>query len=771
VEATVDEQPVAIGAGKPRALLAMLALSEGTPVSSEALIDGLWGEAPPATANKMVQVYVSQLRKAFRGNGNGAEIVTRGHGYELRLGGGEVDAHRFERLIADGERREALALWRGPPLDDVATEPFAGLEIRRLEELRLDAVELALQQDVDAGHNAAVVRELQALIVQEPLRERLHGLLMLALYRLGRQAQALGAYRRARDILIREIGVEPGPELRRLHEAILRQDPSLDPPLPAELPPELETTTPLAGRDAELATLREQWRRAQAGDGAVLVVAGEHGMGKTRLAAALAAEVHAEGGLVLYGSDAESAAGAIERACGARGPALLVLDDGGGFEPDAAAVAGRRLLVLVIATDPPAAGLTLGPLDADSVEVIARTYPGDPPPLEQLVADSGGVPALVHRAVRAWLRSEAARRLNASADRAAGERARLRAAEDDLTASVVELQAASEPAAARGTVGCPFKGLASFEVDDADVFFGRERLVAEMVARLAGAPLLGIVGPSGSGKSSALKAGLLPALADGVLPSSDGWAIALLRPGAHPLAALEHAVADAPAHGRLVIAVDQFEELFTACRDEAERAAFAAALVAAVRDSRRRARVLIALRADFYGRCANYPELWRMLGAAHAPVGPMRRDELRRAIVQPAQRAGLQVDAALADALVADVAGEPGALPLLSTALLELWQQREGSRLAFPAYDRAGGVRGAVARLAERVYGDLSPDEQPVARSILARLAGVGDEGQAVRRRLPLAELERTPGADAVLAKLADGRLVSVSQDQGRGRP
>ena len=268
VEATADDQPVAIGAGKPRALLAMLALNEGNAVSSEALIDGLWGEVPPATAPKMVQIYVSQLRKAFRGSGNGAEIVTRGHGYELRLGAGEVDARRFERLVAEGAPREALALWRGPPLDDVATEPFAGLEIRRLEELRLTAIEQALEQDLAAGRHAEAIPEIQALLAHEPLREHLHGLRMLALYRSGRQADALGAYRRARDELVNAIGVEPGPELRRLHEAILRQDPSLDLPLPAELPPELEAGTPLVGREAELDALREHWRGAKAGDGA-----------------------------------------------------------------------------------------------------------------------------------------------------------------------------------------------------------------------------------------------------------------------------------------------------------------------------------------------------------------------------------------------------------------------------------------------------------------------------------------------------------------------
>ena len=177
-----------------------------------------------------------------------------------------------------------------------------------------------------------MIHEIQALLAQEPLRERLHGLRMLALYRSGRQADALGAYRRARDELVNAIGVEPGPELRRLHEAILRQDPSLDLPLPAELPPELEAGTPLVGRDAELDALREHWRRAKAGDGAEVVLAGVGGIGKTRLAAELAAEVHRDGGLVLYASGAGSPrprARSSSRRGSARRPTLLVVDDAG----------------------------------------------------------------------------------------------------------------------------------------------------------------------------------------------------------------------------------------------------------------------------------------------------------------------------------------------------------------------------------------------------------------------------------------------------------
>ena len=645
VEASVDDRPVSIGAGKPRALLTMLALNEGTVVSSEALIDGLWGEAPPATANKMVQVYVSQLRKALRVSGNAAEIVTRGHGYELRLGGGEVDAHRFERLVADGDAREALALWRGPPLDDVATEPFAGLEIRRLEDLRLSAIELALEQDLAAGRNTEVIHEAQAVLAREPLRERLHALRMLALYRSGRQADALGAYRRARDELVNAIGVEPGPELRRLHEAVLRQDPSLDLPVPAELPPELDVSEPLQGRGEELDALRAHWRRAKAGEGAELLVAGARGMGKTRLVAELATVVQADGGHVLYASGAgspEAARRVIGQGRAVRRPTLLIVDDLDHApaevtaELERVAVSGRPLLVLATAEQAGDATMTLGPLAEPAVEAIVREY-GDGQGRRPARGERGRAPARSSRRAsvgaprgRSPTRSDRRScRGRACADARGGGRSRrvgrraaggerARRAPARIRRRRLPVQGPRElrrrrrgrllrPRAARRRDGRADRGHAAVGHRRA---LGQRQVVGSERRAAAGAPARR---PSGE----------------------RGWAIALLRPGAHPLAALEQAVAQTSPHGRLVIAVDQFEELFTACHDEAERAAFADALVAAVRDPRRRALVLVALRADFYGRCASYPELWRMLGASHVPVGPMRRDELRRAIVLP----------------------------------------------------------------------------------------------------------------------------------------
>ena len=192
-----------------------------------------------------------QLRKALANGDDGGEILTRGRGYELRLGDGGLDAQRFEQLITRGHPREALVLWRGAPLADVADEPFAGGEIRRLEELRLRAIELAVDSDLAGGRHREVVGEIEAAAAEEPLRERLHAQRMLALYRSGRQADALEAYRDFRGTLVEAIGAEPGPDLRHLHEAILRQDPELEPPGDdtAELPPELDVGTALVGRE------------------------------------------------------------------------------------------------------------------------------------------------------------------------------------------------------------------------------------------------------------------------------------------------------------------------------------------------------------------------------------------------------------------------------------------------------------------------------------------------------------------------------------------
>jgi WD40 repeat protein len=392
------------------------------------------------------------------------------------------------------------------------------------------------------------------------------------------------------------------------------------------------------------------------------------------------------------------------------------------------------------------------------------------------------------RAALAVAVDEASRVLVDVASRAAAGKSDLSEVEAELSGRVIDLQVVREQAralagpvtparvAAEGI--CPFKGLASFEPVDADYYFGRERLVAELVARLVGARFLGIVGPSGSGKSSVLRAGLLPALAGGVLPGSGGWRRLLLRPGERPLEELRRVLVSGardpltealdtlPPGARLLLAVDQLEELFTACRSDTERAGFAEAIARAATDPDGRAVVVAALRADFYGRFAAYPSLAELLGANHVLVSPMQASDLRRAVELPAGRVGLRVEPELTDALVDDVEGEPGALPLLSTALLELWQTRQNSTLTLASYRESGGVHGAVARLAEGTYARIPDERKPLVRVVMLRLVGEGEAEIPVRRRAPLAELdlERNEDVASVLGTLADSRLVTVSQ-------
>ena len=784
-----DSGPIDVRGRKPRAVLAVLLLHKNEPVSAERLAVALWGREAHASAIRTVHVNVSRLRKALS---NGDILTTTPAGYRLRVLPGELDADRFAGLVEDARvamrrgqveeagtlLREGLALWRGPPLADLAFEPFAQTEIARLEEQHEAAVATRVEADLAAGRHEELVGELRRLVAEHPAHEPFVGQLMLALYRSGRQSDALDAYREARRRLIEESGVEPGDELRALQNAILQQDPKLLLEPAGELPHELDASNapPLVGRETEMAWLRERWQEARSGNGRLTALAGARGMGRTRLATELAGEVHASGGSVLYASGAGPARAVhdvLERARTARRPLLLVVDDADHASREVFAavrdVAGGEVLVLATATAHEALeGLEPGIvlfLDLDrlgpaAVAKIAALYVPDEAadvlPAEWLLGASAGVPQRVHDVASQWARE----RVDTAAGNAAAERSRLRSIEDELAGGVAQLQAVREwrepPEDGEHRVICPFKGLASFDADDAPYFFGRERLVAELVARLVGAPLLAVVGPSGSGKSSVVRAGLLPALKSGVLPGSEHWQQIVIRPGEHPLRSLDRALATAPAD-RFVLAVDQFEETFTVCRDEAERAAFVSQLV---RESG--GAVVIALRADFYGRCAEYPALSRQLASNHVLVGPMQPDELRRAITCPAQRVGLSVEDELVERIVKDVHDAPGALPLVSTALLELWQNRDGRRLRLASYERTGGVHGAVARLAEEAYAQLDAEQRDLARYVLLQLVEVDDDGSVERRRLPLTDLGAK--AEPLLDVLADARLVTVSE-------
>ena len=629
-----------------------------------------------------------------------------------------------------------------------------------------------------------------------------------------------------------------------------------DPGLPElPLPPALlvDSGWSLVDRVDELSTLLDAWRGVVGrGRAAVVRISGEAGIGKTRLVAELAARVQAgsfvPAGAVLYGhaganpdgspplasfidalrwwaaaapadmlraavADRAEALAAvvpflssrlpglvgggsvvdsaevtaaviatIEAAAGV-GPHVVVVDTDEGPDHASAAVVEtlgaceRPLLVLVCARGGEA-DVALGGLPGSAVaELLDRVLAGAGAPADDLVrrapAETGGNPRRI---------IEAGHRLVASGALTLG---------DDR---------AREVAVRRAFTGAsPYRGLLAFQADDADDFFGRDSEIAGLLGRVANDRLVAVVGSSGTGKSSLVRAGLVPALRRGALPASAEWPVAVFTPGRRPVLELAAAVAraiDRPTgdvlaaleqgvdgleqvlqgaltdgdRSRLVLVVDQFEEVFTACPDAAERDRFAALLIRAAGIPGGRALVVLVLRADFYGRCAELPGLGAVIDSANVLLGPMGEAAMRSAIEGPAGRADAVLEPGLVDALVTDVAGEPGGLPLLSHALFETWERRNGRTLTLAGYRDAGGARGAIARTAEQLYSErLDPGQRSLARELFLALTELGEGTEDTRRRVARTELVERVGdeasLDGVLEALVDARLITVGDD------
>ena len=795
--------PIEVRGVKERTLLAHLVAKAGHMVPSTDLIASLWGEEPPRSAAKALQTYVLRLRNTLEPDRAGAPtlLVTDGGGYRLTLTERDIDARRFDTLVKLGQRSlrdgdpeaaeqsltEALAMWRGPAYAGFESTLFGQAEGRRLEELRLGASEDRWAALLELRRTAVVVPELEQLLAQHPLRERSWALLVTALYQSGRQGDALQAYERARSVLAEELGIDPGPELREVQARVLAQDPALAPtprgrsrlPVGLEPPPH-----PMVGRDHELDLLRGAWHRAGTGHAETVLVRGPAGAGATRLAAALASEVSRSGGTVVLLDDPATASTVVPEA--APGTAVLVVADHVTPPP----VPAPSLTVVLggpgMRPPPGAEVVELGPLDLESVSAIVHQYVGaeDVPVMaQQVLADSGGWPDRVHQASVSHARRAAVRQVETATVVADRSSAALASARAELSEGVQRLAETGHHEWSTDTDTCPWKGLESYDVEDARWFAGRERLVAELVSRLAGNRLLGVVGASGSGKSSLLRAGLLAALADDVLPGSAGWQQIVVRPGAHPMRELarqalgtrhtdvgellsrlirtESGVVDR----RVVLVVDQFEEVWTACQDAGECAAFLDALAELASDPRSPVTVVLAVRADFVARLAEHPGLAAALTDSTVLVGSPTPAEVRRAIERPAVAVGLRLEDGLTDALVTDAGAEPGLLPLLSTALTRLWERRAGRDLTFAAYVGMGGLSGAIADLAESAFAALPAERQAVARMLLLRLAGPGEEAGVTRRRVTVGELEGLPqaGVREVVEALAGDRLLTVS--------
>jgi DNA-binding SARP family transcriptional activator/WD40 repeat protein len=576
-----DGRPIAVPGGKERLLLAVLAAAAPGVVSTDRIVEHLWNGNRPATARKSLQVHLVHLRSALepeRSPGSsGRYVVRRGAGYALEARRHDVDSLRLADLAARGRARlatgdpveavqlltDALDLWRGEPYGDWPDASFAEPERRRLAEVRNGAVTALLEARLALGEHADVAAEAERLLAENSLHEEWWRLLALALYRSGRQGDALAALARARVVLADELGADPGPRLRAVEAAVLAQDPELDVPVRGSATPR------------------------------------------------------------------------------ARSPA-------------------------------------------------------------------------------------------------------------DVTA-------------------CPYKGLATYQAVDAELFHGRTRVVTSLVGRLVDAPLIVVSGASGAGKSSLVRAGLVPALAAGALPGSAGWRAVVLTPGRKPVDVLAGLTGAVPPDSPVLLVCDQLEELWAPGVDRAERTAFLDTVLGLIEDGIV-ARCVAVLRGDHVGRLAEHAALTERLGGALVLVPALTDGELREVVSGPAAAVGLAAEAELLDVVVADVAGRPAALPLLSTALVGTWERRRGDRLTLAGYLEAGGVTGALARSAEEAYAALDHDAQESARRLLVRLADTDEGGALVRRPVPLAELDLEGERGAVRRTVIDAfvarRLLSLDGER-----
>lgn len=834
-------RPVALGGPKQRLVLALLVLDANRVVSADRLIDQLWRDDPPEAARGTLQAYISRLRKAL-GPGR---IEARAPGYVLHAERDEVDAERFERLVAEGRGRlesdpqaarsildVALDLWHGPALDDLGSEQAVRAQVARLEELRLAAIGLRIEARLALGHHAELVAELERLVSEHPMREPFSAALMLALYRSERQSEALAAFERIRQLVGDALGTDPSPALRRLHEQILKQDPDLVPKgrrlrgyqllerigegangvvyrgvqptvrrdvaikvihraiaNEPEFIRRFEQEAQLVARleHPHIAPLYDYWREPE---GAYLVT-------RRFRDGSLRERLDTTGPL-----KADDATALVDQICSALAfahrqgvvhgdvrPTNILYDDEGncyladfGIAIDLAVVGtlSRRYGALAYylapeeirsepvtaATDVYGLGLTLYEAlagrhafaDSPSSEIVERQLTAPTPPIASARPDlSTRVGAVISRATE---KDPAARYPDVVTFAAAFREA---VAGDSMRGT-------ASPAIDRN----PYKGLRAFDEADAADFFGREQLTAQLVRRMSETGrahrLLALVGPSGSGKSSAVRAGLLPAIRRGAVPGSAQWFVVEMHPGAEPFRELESALLRiAPRHvpslaeelewtehgvmraatrilpaddSELLLIIDQFEELFTLVPDEERRNAFMQALADAVADPTSRVRVVITLRADFYDRPLLHPAFGELIAGRTHAVTPMRSEELERAIVGPAESTGASFEPGLIAAIMSDVANEPGSLPLLQYALTELFEQRVQSTLKLEVHRGMGGISGALSRKAEDLYGRLDPPAKEAARQVYIRLVSLGDVGSNdSRRRLLRSEL------------------------------
>lgn len=833
VVATIGDDPVELGGPRQQALLAMLTLHRGETVSTTALADAVWDGAPPDAADRTFRTYVARLRRALSHPGlEGADVIlTQSGGYRLAASRTSVDSDRFDACVrtardhlAVGEAAiacrllvEALDLWRGNAYGPFADQSWAQPETLRLEEQRVSASELHIRALLDMDSEDAVAA-LDRLTAEHPFRESLVRLRVLALYRAGRHADAVGAIRGFRERLADETGLDPSPQLVELERMVLAQDPRLDRPVggrrrrgyviheivantaigpvhraeqpsigrevavtvvPPETADDAQVVRMFEARAQQVAAIEhphilplyDYWREPGAAflvtrfpSGGTLSQRLRSGLMPLDQIATVVDQV-GEALLVAHGC------GVVHGALGtdavffdAQGDAYLGAFPLVGVTSSATSdVHGLLRLVLAMSGDH---AVLRSATDGQATLSVAATQL--PTPVREIVRDLLDPPA-EGPSTLARLLPEL--------------RAALRG-DGPSTGGVADLGRA-------GASGPnPYRGLAAFRETDADVFFGRRELTNLLVGRLTRQPLVAVVGPSGSGKSSVVRAGLLPRLRDA------GAYVTTMVPGTRPLEELAIAlsriaavempdVADAVAsdvdgltrtvrqmlpdpNGEAVLVVDQFEEMFTLA-DVDERDALLRALEHAVASPQRRLRVVLTLRADFLGRALEHPVAGPLLRDRSIMVTPLAADDLHEAVVGPAEVAGVAVEPALATAVAADAVRAPGSLPMVQFALTEVYAAAEDGTMTLAAYRRLGGIEGVLGQRAEEVHASLDAAHRDAARVLFQRLVVPNDDGPPTRRRAARTELATVP--DAAIEAFGAARLLRFDVDEETREP
>ncbi len=883
--AVIDGQSVVLGGPRQRRLLAALAINAGEIVIGDRLIDRVWSdENLPSDPRATLRTYIARLRQSLQ---NEHVIVTEPLGWRLSTAIAQVDAVCFVELVeaanepgVDVHRRlalldEALRLWHGDAYEEVAGEVWARSEADRLNELRVTATERRYDAMLNAGMHTDALPGLAAEVEHHPLRDRLVGLQMLALFRSGRQAEASRVFQAHRDRLADELGLGPGVELVALDRRIVAGDASLHlvtTPGRAlrgyRLGEQLgegafavvyRGTQPSVGRDvavkvirADLANRPEFVRRFEAE--AHLVARLEHPyivplydywrepdraclVFRYLRGGTLEAELNANGGMPIDACrtmvEEVGAALATAHAAGIVHrdvkPANVLLDEAGNFylgdfgialeaaelsDPTAALSAGspayaspEQLRREPIGPSADVHGLAISiyqaltgrlpfPTAITQADLLQRQLHN---PIPSVSDQRGEVPATVDAVL-------AKATAKAPADRYQTIEALVDAFVAALDGGPVAMTVApgSATRVRLEEPRNPYKGLRSFtEADSAD-FFGRERLVDRLVDVLSETGTEGriaaVVGPSGIGKSSVVRAGLLPALRRGAVPRSGSWFIATMLPGPDPFeelgTALLRVATRAPANmmsqltadhrglARVVkalvpeddptdilLVIDQFEELFTLVEDSTIVRQFLDALDYALTDARCPLRVVLTMRADFWDRPLRHGTFARLIEKSTVTVTALAPDELERAITEPGHRAGVEFEPGLVSEIIADVTDQPGALPLLQYALTELFEREVSGLLTRSAYRELGGVAGALGRRAEELYLQASAEEQAALRRIFGRLVSLGEGIEDTRRRALRSELGESLTARAVIDRYGEARLLSFDRDPSTREP